>query len=310
MKFLKGLALSLLGFLLLVSLYAFGLVFTLNNTLLNPDFVVSELDRFDISGVVQELLGQELLGTVASQTEIPQELMTEALNDTITELEPWLKEQLSDSIYSVYDYFQGREQSLSVSISLEPVKEALRDNLWEAFSQSLPPELAMVPPAEIERYFNESYEEFAKDFPSAIEFDESSLSPETRSQLGQVKQYISYIQTAFKILIGVMVLLILGIIFIDRQVKGITRRIGSVFLTYAIPACITIFAVQYFDKIQAWVLDLLKIDVAIPAQFQDLILQSVNNFLAPIRVLSIGILIAGVALIVVSFVYKPHQAAD
>ena len=305
MKFLKGLALSLLGFLLLLSLYIFGLVFTLNSTLLNPDFVVAELDRLDISAVTQELLS-----TVTVPTEIPQELTTEVLTDTITDLEPWLKEQLSTSIYSSYDYLLGKKESLSLSISLAPVTETLRDNLWQAFLQSPPPELAGFSPSEIEPYFDEFYRGFTGDLPSALEFDISSLDPGTLEQLQQAKQYISYIQTAFKILIGIIVLLILGIILIDRQVKSIARRLGSIFLTYSIPACLSLFAIQYFEEIQAWILQLLKLDIDIPTQFQELILQSVNSFLVPIRILSIGLLVAGVALLIVSFVYKPRQASS
>ena len=48
MNFLKGLALSLLSFLFLLSLSIFGLALTLNQTILNPDFTISEVDRLDI----------------------------------------------------------------------------------------------------------------------------------------------------------------------------------------------------------------------------------------------------------------------
>jgi len=125
MKFVKGLALSLLSFLLFLSLSIFGLALTLSNTILNPDFVVSELDRLDISSLAKEFISEQ----------IPPEgeLMAEVLDDTIADLEPWIREQVNAGIYSSYDYLWGRSQSLSLVISLEPVKESLRDNLWEAF---------------------------------------------------------------------------------------------------------------------------------------------------------------------------------
>ena len=53
MKFLKGLAFFLLTFLLSLSLSVFGLVFMVNSTILNPDFITSELDRLDVSSVVE-----------------------------------------------------------------------------------------------------------------------------------------------------------------------------------------------------------------------------------------------------------------
>ena len=41
MKFLKGLGLTLLGFLLFLSLSIFSLAFLLNSTILNPDSCIS-----------------------------------------------------------------------------------------------------------------------------------------------------------------------------------------------------------------------------------------------------------------------------
>jgi len=60
MKVLKGLALSLLSFLLFLSLSIFGLALTLNLTILNPDFTVSELDRLDIPSLTKDLLSQQI----------------------------------------------------------------------------------------------------------------------------------------------------------------------------------------------------------------------------------------------------------
>ncbi|MFC1974661.1 hypothetical protein ACFLVA_01450 [Chloroflexota bacterium] len=56
MKFLKGLALALLGFLLFLSLSIFGFAFQLNDTVLKPDFVVTELDKLDVSLLAKEVL--------------------------------------------------------------------------------------------------------------------------------------------------------------------------------------------------------------------------------------------------------------
>ncbi len=61
MKLAKGLALSLLGFLLFLSLSTFGLVFTLNSTILNPDFVVQELDKLDVYSLTSEFLDEQML---------------------------------------------------------------------------------------------------------------------------------------------------------------------------------------------------------------------------------------------------------
>ena len=296
MKFLKGLALSLLSFLLFLSLSIFGLALTLNYTILNPDFVVSTLNRLDISSLAGEFLSQQI------HQQIPQgePRLAEVLDDTIADLEPWVKEQASTVTYSSYDYLMGRSQSLSVVISLEPVKESLRDNLREAFFQSLPPELKGLPPAEVERYFDEFYQGLTREIPSTFEFNESSLSPEVLARLEQAKQGISYFQLGYKALIGFILLLILGIILINREVKGATRGLGITFLTYGVLEYGGIFAAKYFAGAQLP-------QLGIPASLQAQLPQLLGDFLAPLEMFSIGIGIAGVVLLIVSFVYKPRE---
>jgi len=295
MKFLKGLALSLLGFLLFLSLSIFGLALTLNYTILNPDFIVSEVDELDISSLVEEFLSEE----------IPQEepYLAEVLDNTIADLEPWIKEQVNAGIYTSYDYLLGKSESLSLVISLEPVKDNLKDNLRKAILESPPLELEGASPAEIELYLDEAYSEIDEMLPPRFEFNVSSLDPEVLAQLEQARQYIGYFQLGYKLLIGFILLLILGIILIHRQVKRATREIGIIFLTYGVLEYIAIFVTKYLAGTQ-----LTKLDM--PAQLQTLLPQLLSNFLAPLEIFSICLLVVGVALIIVSFVYKPRQPSE
>ncbi len=295
MNFLKGLALGLLSLLLFISLSIFGLVLMLNQTILNPDFVISQLNRLDISSIAGELLSQE----------IPQEgeFMTEAIDDAITDLEPWLKEQASTVIYSGYDYLMGRSQSLRVAISLEPMKEILRDNMREVFFESIPPELRGLPQVEVERYFDQLYQDFAAEIPSTFEFDESSMGPDVLAGLEQGKQIIGYIQLAYSALIGFMLLLILGIVLINRQVKGTTRSLGITFLTYGAFEYAGIFAAKYFAGPQLT-------QIEIPQTLQAWLPQFFADLLAPLEMFGLGLMIAGVVLIIVSIVYKPPEPSS
>jgi len=292
MKILKGLAISLLSFLLSLSLIIFGLAFMLNSTILNPDFVVKEVDRLDMSSLAGEILSKQIPAEG--------EFMTESLDDVIADLEPWIKEQASLAIYSGYEYLLGESQSLSLVISLEPMKEKLRDSLWQAFQQSPPPELAGLPPAQVEQYFNEFYQEFSEQIPPTYELNESKLSPEVLTMLEQVRQAIGYFQLGYKALIGLILLLILGIILINRQVKRTTRGIGITFLTCGVIEYAGIFVTKRFAPTQIAQLD-------IPAYLRGWLPQFIDNFLAPLEMFSIGLLAGGVALLIVSFVYKPRQ---
>lgn len=296
MKFLKGLALSLFGFLLFLSLTIFGFIFMLNNTLLNPDFVIAELDRLDMSSLAGELFSLE------APQEIP--YLNEVIDETIAELEPWMKEEMGTVIYSGYDYLMGRTQSLNLIISTEPVRETLRENLWEAFSASPPPELATLPQPMVEQYFNQFYQQqFGEVIPPTIEFTESSLPPDTLATLGQVRQTIGYLPLVYQGLIGFIVLLVLGIVLLNRQVKGATRQLGTIFVTYGAFEYAGVLAAKYFaDKPLPM--------PGLPSSLQAWMPQFFYNLMAPLEMFSLGLLIGGVVLLIASFVYprlRPSQ---
>jgi len=293
MKFLKGLALAILGFLLFLSLAVFGLVLTLNQTALNPDFAVSQVDRFDIPSLAGEMLSEEITQE--------QEFLVEVVNDTIAEQELWIKQQVSAGIYSFYDYIEGRSESLSLVISLEPVKESFRDNLWQAVSESPPPELAGLSPAEIEQALNKFYSEIDEMIPSTFEFDETLLDPEVVVQLEQARQIVGYIHLTYNTLIGLILLLILLIVLLNREVRGSTRQIGITFLTCGIISYVGALVAKNIAGTQLTQLDM-------PVYLQTWMPQLIADTLAPLEMYGIGLLAAGVVLLVVSFVYKRHES--
>ena len=292
MKFLKGLAITLLSSLLYLSLVALGLAFMLNSTILNPDFVVAEVNKLDVTSLAGEFISEQIPAEG--------EFMTEVIDDVIADLEPWIKEQASLAIYSGYDYLLGESQSLNLVISLEPMKESLRGSLWQSFQQSLPPELAGLPPAQAEQYFDEFYQEFSQQIPPTFEINESLLGPEVSAQLEQVRQIIGYAQLTYKALIGLILLLILCIILINREVRKTTRGIGISFLTCGVVEYAGIFFIKRFAPTQIAQFD-------IPSYLRGWLPQFLDNFLAPLEMFSIGLMAGGVALLIVSFVYKRRQ---
>ena len=288
MNVLKGLALGLLSFLLVLSLSIFGVAFLLNQTILNPGFVSSEINKLDVPLLAEELLREQ----------IPEEeLVAEVLSDTITNLEPWIQQQVTDGVYFSYDYLTGRSQSLSVVIPLDPVKESLKDNVEEVILQILPPELAGASPAQIELFLNELYSQIDELLPATFEISESSLPPDVLSTLEMVKQIISYFQVAYNLMIGLIVLLIVGIILIDRQIIGTTRKLGAILLPEGILMLVGVFVAKYLAGTQIAQFD-------IPTYLQEWLPQLVSDFVAPLLMLGIGLLVVGVALLTFSFVYK------
>ena len=299
MNVLKGLLLSLLSFLLFLSLAVFGIAFTLNSTLLNPEFVSAEVDKLDLSVIIRELTEEEI------DEQIPEEMwfLKEELYNVISDLEPALKEQADAAIYSSYDFLLGKSERLSLVISLEPMKETLRDKLKQTLLQNLPPELAAAPPEMVEQYLDQYYQQFAGFIPSSFEFDESYVPPETMAQIMQARQYISYFQTGYYALMGFMVLLVLAIIFIQRDVRRITRGLGTTLLIYGAIEFAGLYVARNYLPTS------LPLD-QIPSSLQMWALGLVSDVLAPLQAFSLGMLIGGVVLLVVSFVYRSRAAAD
>ena len=179
----------------------------------------------------------------------------------------------------------------------------LGGNFKAAFIQALPPELASLPQSEIDAAFNQIYRDIFGQIPSTIDISEEMMGPEVMTTLEQVREYVSYIQIAYKALIGFMLLLIGLIVLIHRQVRGSTRQIGITFLVYGIPAYVSIFFIKNYAM---GYLTQLTGQQNLPASLQAWLPQLVNDLLAPMQMFSLGLLIGGVVLLVVSFVYKPR----
>ncbi len=301
MNFLKSLALTILTLLLFLSLALFGTLFTLNSTLLNPDFVVTQVDRLDVAALAREVTEGQISGQIPPE----QRFLEEALYSTIEDNEPWLKEQVNAAVYSGYDYLLGKSERLSLMISLEPLKEELKENLWQLFQEnidSLPPEIAAAPPGMLEPYFEEFYQQFSEEIPSEFEVDESSIPPDVMAQLQMVRGYLSYVQTAYYALIGLMVLLVLAVILLHRSVKRATRELGITFLIYGALNYASVWTMNYFLP------ELSLPDI--PPSLQPWLTGLMADMAAPMQTLGIGLMVGGAVLIIISIVYPRLRPAE
>ena len=309
MKVLKGFALAILSFILFLSLVVFGAAYTVNSTLLNPDFVVAEVDRLDISSIAGDLLTEQISQNLPEEAQFLEGIIYTTVPEIISAQEPWIKEQVSTAVYSGYDFLLGKNDRLIITIQLESLKEdlgnSLRENMKPLIMESLPAELASAPQPLIDQfidqYFDEFYQQFADEIPSELEIDESFIPPDVMEQIIMAKQVINYFQFGYYGLIGLMILLVLAIILIGRWPRCITLPLGITFLLYG--------AIQYAAILAGK--DLLPSSLLIyevPSVIQPWLLGLVNDFIAPLEVFSLGMLAGGVVLLMVSFIVKPHEA--
>ena len=235
------------------------------------------------------------------------EFLVEQVDDIIADLEPTIKEELIAAADPLLDYLVGESQGVSIEISLEPMVEELEDTLKEALLESPPAELAGLSPSQLEQYFDIYFGEMTEMIPSTVELDEATFGSELPTQIAEAlaeaeerleegKEVVGYFQLGYKLLIGLIVLLIAGIVLLNRQVKSATRKLGTIFLTYGVLWFAGILVAKYFIKKA-------QLPTEIPASLEAQLPQLVNDFSAPLQWFSLGLLIGGVVLIVVSFVY-------
>lgn len=283
---LKSLAVGILSFLLMLSLGLFGPVLTLHHTILNPDFLVSQVDDLDMPALAEELIDE--------QFHQADDYMADVISDSIADLEPWIKEQTDIVTHAAYDYLLGNTESLSVVIPLDSVRSTLKDNATQALLASPPPELTGASTAQIEQYVDE---EIGQYIPETFELDERSFPTEVQYILEQVREYVGYVDIAYWSLIALIVLLAVGIILISRQLKSTTRGLGITFLVYGIVQYAGVWATQYLIEAQ------LPSVIASPT-LNAWLPQFIGDLLFPVQMYGIGLMVVGVGLIVFSFLYK------
>jgi len=362
MNVLKGLGTGIFSFLLLLSLSVFGVAFLINSTLLNPDFVVGQVDKLDMTGLARDYINEQISKDHPQEAEF----LKEATYDIVADQEPWLKEQFSNAVYASYDFFLGKTDRFKINIPLDDLKADIKKSLWQTLQkylaqktslipqdllmpyvdehyqeliglipkQLLPPGMAglagnqlktyldqhydevtsllqtayMVPGVsdlildQIQPYFDQYYDEFVDDFPDAQVIDENELSADVMEQLRLARKSIGYFHTGFYALIVFMILLVAGIILINRNVKDACRALGIVFLTYGVVEFAGVLFARHFDFI--------RLIPDMPSSLETWLSNLIKDTLLPLQWFSLGILVLGVILIGVSIVSKRPTAQE
>jgi len=223
-----------------------------------------------------------------------------------------------------------------VTISLTSLIDGLEDSLRDAFMEQPPPEYAGLSQSQLDQLFDEGFAEFSAELPSTFVLDETMLPDEVSTQfagaladaenelenirdevaqaiadaeesLEEAREWVGYFQLGYKVLIGVIVLLVLLIVLVNREVKGSTRVLGILFMVYGAIEYADILVAKYFAERYLPQLDM-------PTQLEPLFLRAGTDVLAPLQWFSLGLLICGAVLIAVSIIYprfiRPSVSAD
>ena len=153
-------------------------------------------------------------------------------------------------------------------------------------------------------YFNEYYDDIVKEVPSKIIINEheiiiseDNIVTLDTDTLESARKWVGVFNTVYYALIGFMVLLVAGIILIHLNVKGATRSIAKTFLIYGISEFVAVMVARYVVPNFLPTSDL-------PVSLQNFIDDAYASVVSPLMWFSLGILIAGVALLLASIFYR------
>jgi hypothetical protein len=298
MSAVRGFFSGVFNFLLFDILVLLGLIISLNLTILNPDFVIAELEKLDVYSTVIE----------QAKTMLPSQQFIDAatVDELVAELTPWFEEQANTVIHAVYAYIE-EDRELNVTVSLEPVRAAVKEKVTEAMTNSPPAELQGASQSQIDAYMSQIYGGIDSVIPASFVLDESVFGPQVMTQLQQVKQIVGYIDTAYKALIAAAVLLVLLIALAHWwQPKPITRSIGITFILVGV-ACIL---GPLLDYLIIQVLSQAMGSSGVLSGLQAKLPQLAADLTAPVRTYGIGFLISGSALIVISVLFRSAQPSQ
>ena len=291
----RGFFAGVFCFLLSIVLVLLGIIISLNMTVLNADFVTDELEKLDVYPLIIE----------QAKTMLPSQPYIDAktVDELATELTPWFEEQADTVIHAVYAYVK-EGQNLNVNIALEPVRAAVKAKIEETTLSSLPPQLQGASQSQIDAYMSQRYSGIDNAVPLNFELNQAVLGSAVMASLEPIKHIVGYIKIAYIVSITAAILLILLVALAHWwRPKAITLSIGITFMLVGL-VCILGPLLNYLIT---QLIDQAIGSFGILSGLQTKLSQLASDLTAPVRTYGIGFLISGIALIVISVLYRSPQ---
>jgi hypothetical protein len=293
-RFFKSFGLAILDLILIASLCFAGVIFALGQTLLDRDFTVAQVEKLETTELAEYIIRDQVVSQIAFPLYLPVDaFIAGAVSETVSDMDPWLKQQTGIVINSLYDYLEGKTQNFSVVIELEPAKEQLKESISRAVTTSPPPGLTDIPPATIERYLEPFYDRI----PSSLVVDEDWLGPSNMVYINTLRQLVSNFHIFFYATIGFILFLIVCIILLNHEVRGSTRSLSVAFLGAGVVSYGSIWlALNTTTALSSL--------PGVPAYLRSWLPQVMSDIMSTMEPYSYGLAGMGILLLIVSFAYR------
>ena len=255
----------------------------------------------------QVTIDEGFLGTeVMTQLEQAKAIATinvsleQVMNEVFTELEPWIKEQTTNAINSGYAYLQGETEHLSIVIPMAQMKTTVSDKLEQIIRENIPTDTG-ISQSDIDNLIVEMQTMVDESIPQELDIDEELLGTEVMTQLEQARDILGYTDTVFKGLIGLAVLMVVLIAFLQwRRIKGLAHHIG---VACTVAGAVSLAGALAMSNLPLQVLSRLQLDI--PTEFAEKISLFASDLSQPMVTYASITLVVGIVLLVISKRLKP-----
>ncbi len=282
----KRVLLVISGILLCLVLTAFGPLFVINNTLLNPDFVTAEVQKFQVAEFFKEAYLKPLPAG---------DRYAAFINETIEDLRPWLQQEMVKNVSGMEEYVLGNTDNLTISTSLDPVKNAINTTFSKNLSESPPPEFQQLSPENKALAVKQLEAQMA----AQVDAIPSVIVPDTglRDLLDDLREPVKFLRVSYWIAIGAIIALFAAIYFLGRRVKPVARTVGIVVFIAGLLNTALFMSVN--DALLAQALS-----PALPDSIKVWAFGAVQDVFRPLNIYSIAFMIIGFALVIFSIRVK------
>ncbi len=268
MTILKKISLAVLSILLIIDINLIVFAISVNETILNPEFVEYELEKFHAYAKIKEITFRNFEKNG---------VFVKIINESITE--EWIKTRSRNLIYNFFSYLKSEDDRINLSVSTSEVKRNIHDNIRKDVTNPV---------------YADYMENELRNFPDEVDLS-AYLENDIKGTLNDLQRAVNYFYLVFYLLIAIAVVIpILGII-ITRNLKSVIRFIGnSAFMGGLISYGTGILTIDMLSR---------KFQIGeMPGTIPDDIVRGIlGDIFEPVKIYGLILLLSGAILMILSF---------
>ena len=279
----KRLLLIFLGILLFISLFSFGPILALQQTVFNPDCIASYADDIDVPALAHDWLNQNLAPK--------KPVLAEAAELVIINFEPQIKEQVRACVRNTYAFLLDRLEKgklLETVTAQRPLVDDMASRIQTILDlPGLSPAFAAlgISPDSIQKY---------------IDVDQINGYFDMLEQLAALKNIVATADIIYIPLIIFILALIIAIKLIARKPGFISGELGLIFAICGILQFVSVLPVNGLGKSAI-------LQFNLPPLIQSWLLRMVGDYANVLMIYGGVLLLCSIALIIVYYAVKSRR---